>query len=170
MPLLPIKADAYARIEAMFRCSHDRRELRLRTIAGGRPAYYRQCTMCGNAGPAISAREANAVLEATNVTHVFDNDLEAMWLARKHSAYVLTYQEIAPAMGREYDAYLASQEWSRRRSAALLRAKEICEVCKHFQATEAHHVTYARVGCELPDDLLAVCSFCHGLLHGRHAL
>ena len=29
---------------------------------------------------------------------------------------------------------------------------------------------YERIGHELPTDLMAVCSFCHELIHGKHVL
>jgi hypothetical protein len=36
-------------------------------------------------------------------------------------------------------------------------------------ATEAHHLTYVRIGREQPEDLLAVCSEHHRALHNRPA-
>jgi hypothetical protein len=170
MPLLPLKPQAYAAIEERYRCEHEQRELRRRTIADGRPAYYRQCHRCGNAGRAVSVREVRAAFPSVADVPPFDDDLEVMWFAQKRAEYVRTYQEMAPILRQEYETYLATAEWAERREAALARAGHICEVCEHYPATQAHHTTYVRIGCESPGDLLAVCSFCHGLLHSRGAL
>jgi hypothetical protein len=63
-----------------------------------------------------------------------------------------------------------------KRAAVMERAKRkskngmvpICEMvgCNRV-ATECHHSTYAHLGHEYLDDLLAVCSKCHHWLH-RH--
>jgi hypothetical protein len=165
-----IKKDAYAAIEARFRCQHESRELRRRIIADGRPAYYRQCVRCGQAGRAIAAREARSELQGKTAAPPFDDDLEYKWHARKHAEYVKTYQDIAPKLREEYEAYLKSDDWDVRRTAALERATYVCQVCEHFPATQVHHIHYDRIGVEQDSDLLAVCSFCHGLLHGRNEL
>jgi hypothetical protein len=167
MPHFTIKTEAYSGIEASFRCDHASRELRLRIIADGRPAYYRQCVRCGHAGRAISAREVRSELQGKTEAPPFDDDLEVKWRARKHAEYVKTYQDIAPKLREEYEAYLKSDEWADRRTATLKRAEYVCQVCEHFPATQVHHIHYDRIGGELDSDLLAVCSFCHGLLHGR---
>lgn len=31
---------------------------------------------------------------------------------------------------------------------------------------EVHHLTYERLGCEAPDDLLVLCGRCHATFHG----
>jgi 5-methylcytosine-specific restriction endonuclease McrA len=77
----------------------------------------------------------------------------------------------------QYTAYLASPEWWAIREAVMRRAKGKCEDCRlavklgrSFQiadATEVHHLTYCRLGRELPEDLIAVCEDHHKLRHGR---
>ena len=69
---------------------------------------------------------------------------------RRHSAW-----------WRWYDEYLRSQSWQHKRRLVLLRAGGICEGCGQEPASEAHHLTYARVGKEMLFDLVAVCSRCH---------
>lgn len=63
-----------------------------------------------------------------------------------------------------YQRYLASREWRVRRNGVMERAKGICERCWGTKATQVHHVTYERVGNELPEDLLALCGPCHEFL------
>lgn len=169
MPAFTIKREAYTAIETEYSCVHSARELRLRIIKDGRPTFYRQCTRCGNAGKAIARGEAITELNGFEATS-FDNELEPRWYARKQASYVATFYAIKPALEAEYQAYLSSKLWYVKRNAAIRKANGICECCEHYPATQAHHITYERIGQELPSDLMAVCSFCHELLHGKKAL
>jgi len=162
-----VRTAAYEAIEKRFKCPHERRELRLRTIVDGRTAYYRQCVVCGNGGNAVSAKAAALELGDALSAPRYNDDLESEWFARKHIAYLKTYSQIKPQMKSEYEAYLRSPEWAELRSQILARSSNVCEVCEHFPATQVHHITYERIGAELPNDLLAVCCFCHGLLHDK---
>jgi 5-methylcytosine-specific restriction endonuclease McrA len=42
-----------------------------------------------------------------------------------------------------------------------------CERCGD-KAVQVHHLTYERVGYELPGDLMAVCLSCHGKEHSEN--
>lgn len=64
-----------------------------------------------------------------------------------------------------YSGYLSSPLWRERRDLIIQRAKGECEVCRTRAAYQIHHLTYARVGRELPDDLVAVCDRCHDEYH-----
>ena len=74
-------------------------------------------------------------------------------------------------MSAKYDYYLRIDCWMKQlRRAALERASYVCQArlqCPGARATEVHHISYASVGNERPDDLLAVCKACHAALHGR---
>lgn len=72
-----------------------------------------------------------------------------------------------PRLSNEYLRYIRSPLW-RTRSREYRRAHPICEVrwCSN-RATQVHHLTYARLGRELPEDLMAVCTTCHKKIHGR---
>jgi hypothetical protein len=69
----------------------------------------------------------------------------------------------------EYQAYIASEDWQKRRKAFLL-AFPICIRCglprwlaviAYDQDLHVHHKNYARVGRELDDDLEPLCRRCH---------
>lgn len=82
-------------------------------------------------------------------------------------------------------SYLCSQHWIDTREAAKARVGYRCQVCRVFgpnatcgvrlpweeqMMTEApqldvHHVTYARLGQELPEDLEVLCRSCHDKRH-----
>jgi hypothetical protein len=51
---------------------------------------------------------------------------------------------------------------SRRTST---RAGGICQQCGKARATDAHHLTYVRLGFEEDKDLRALCAACHRLAH-----
>jgi hypothetical protein len=64
------------------------------------------------------------------------------------------------------DEYLRSTHWELMREAYLTGR---CAECKRQTRTELHHVTYARVGHERPEDLLELCRVCHDRRHFRKA-
>jgi 5-methylcytosine-specific restriction endonuclease McrA len=64
-----------------------------------------------------------------------------------------------------YNEYLTSPLWRERRDCIMERANHRCEVCRKRAAYQIHHLTYARAGRELPDDLIAVCDRCHDDYH-----
>lgn len=67
----------------------------------------------------------------------------------------------------DYQQYLASREWRLKRKEVIERNEGICERCASRQIENVHHVTYERVGQELPSDLIGVCSPCHEYLSGE---
>jgi 5-methylcytosine-specific restriction endonuclease McrA len=67
-----------------------------------------------------------------------------------------------------YEQYLRSAQWKARRAQALDRAGDCCQKCgvsKWSRQLEVHHLTYARLGEELPQDLIVLCSECHSSTH-----
>lgn len=70
-----------------------------------------------------------------------------------------------PPDGMNYYEYLRSPWWEFIRRSAMERAYHACEVCHERRAKAVHHWTYERVGCELPDDVIAVCHPCHAAIH-----
>ena len=69
-----------------------------------------------------------------------------------------------------YLAYRRSEAWKARRRAALERAGWRCQTDCGRRATQVHHLDYARVGREAPEDLVALCADCHRAAHGRGPL
>ena len=66
-----------------------------------------------------------------------------------------------------YETYLQTPAWRERRGRTLMLAGYACQRCGRAKATDAHHLTYERLGRERDGDLLALCEACHGALHGR---
>ena len=73
-----------------------------------------------------------------------------------------------PTSDPEYVRYLTSKAWAAKRAEILDRADGVCEECGDEQGpgeAEVHHLTYARVFRELPEDLIALCPGCHRRAH-----
>jgi 5-methylcytosine-specific restriction endonuclease McrA len=82
----------------------------------------------------------------------------------------LGYGSVADGFYREY---LASDRWRERRAEALKTAGYRCSRCGKYASASAgaglqvHHLTYAHLGQELPEDLQVVCTACHRAVHGK---
>lgn len=61
-----------------------------------------------------------------------------------------------------YSAYLQSAYW--KAFSASVRA-ENCYCCQSQSDLNIHHVTYGRLGCEEPEDVVTVCGECHVEIH-----
>lgn len=64
-----------------------------------------------------------------------------------------------------YDDYLKTEHWQTQKLMVRERANNVCERCHRQLIDHIHHLTYERLGRELPSDLLGVCSPCHEILH-----
>jgi hypothetical protein len=65
----------------------------------------------------------------------------------------------------DYAAYLLTEEWRKKRKAAIHRAGGRCQECLVAGLLHVHHLTYERVGREWLDDLIVLCPWHH---HCRH--
>jgi 5-methylcytosine-specific restriction endonuclease McrA len=68
---------------------------------------------------------------------------------------------------KAYEVHLQSPKWKALRKKVIERANGICEGCGRNKATQAHHLTYERVGDEMLFDLVAVCDECHSKVHQK---
>lgn len=64
-----------------------------------------------------------------------------------------------------YRAYMRSPQWKALRLEFLDSKDWVCEICGGG-ATQAHHLTYERLGREDFEDLQALCRICHNKQHG----
>lgn len=67
----------------------------------------------------------------------------------------------------EYQRYLASREWALLRERVRKRCASVCERCKRNPMEAVHHLTYARIGRERLEDLMAICNPCHAFESGK---
>gem|GEM_PF-2634752 len=61
----------------------------------------------------------------------------------------------------QYVEYLKSDAWWVIREKRLAIDNYLCHKCLTETATQVHHLTYERLGNELPEDLLSLCRTCH---------
>jgi 5-methylcytosine-specific restriction endonuclease McrA len=62
--------------------------------------------------------------------------------------------------------YLRSPEWRRQRAWLLAAIGYRCHRCGTYDKhLDVHHLTYANLGAEEPDDIVALCRRCHGDEH-----
>lgn len=75
-------------------------------------------------------------------------------------------------MNAEYEHYLLSGEWGRKRAERLKRSEGKCEACGSTYKVEVHHLTYDRIFHESLEDLIPLCQIHHAIVeaatrHGR---
>lgn len=75
--------------------------------------------------------------------------------------------KLAAATDRKaaYAEYLLSDVWQGKRTAALERAGNRCQLCNGTKILNVHHRTYERIGAEAPEDLTVLCRSCHAKFH-----
>lgn len=66
---------------------------------------------------------------------------------------------------REYEEYLSSETWKRKRDEERTRAQGKCTVCGKA-GSSVHHTRYTEPGAEAPSHLAFVCNNCHRRMHG----
>lgn len=82
----------------------------------------------------------------------------------KHTIY-------CPDTGEEvdnYQDYLNTRHWQELRQRYHLKGA-VCGICKCPGAMHLHHKTYKRIGRELKQDVVLLCSVCHQFIHDRVA-
>lgn len=153
---------------SVFNCEHEHAEYRIRTIKGGGRQLIRQCLKYGRAVGNAAKIDQNAS----------EPDWDVTLSDRAHSEVEETRSRIYEiALDRtanletegyaDYEEYLASDKWARKRKAILERDKGLCQACLKRQATEVHHLTYERIFDEPMFDLVAICRPCHERLHKK---
>ena len=117
----------------------------------GIESYVYQCGKCGQKiGPSVPT-------SALTPGQLAGVRLWNPWLRRRGRG---------TARSRRYQAYLGSPEWKRLRQRILERDGFKCLTCAE-EATEVHHISYARFGHELETDLMAVCRECNQAFRER---
>lgn len=69
-----------------------------------------------------------------------------------------------------YKKYITSNKWISLRRIIKEYNYYNCQLCGHPNSLEVHHMTYARLGHEHPDDLITLCRDCHQLAHDNNGV
>ena len=157
------KQDAVDEAKARYGCSHPETRLTLVTCSNGAIQYKRQCLHCHQA---TSSPLPHKSLTETEKRSAVPFDYDAKSSNRKWF-YAERQKLTSEAFWGEYRRYLESDQWKRISRQVLQRDRYTCQYritgCTS-RATEAHHLTYARVGRESLEDLIAVCHHCHEVI------
>lgn len=135
-------------------------ELRFRRASSGMQMFAYQCLLCGEKSSWIAKsriRDINAIQE-------IDDSIRAERYQRDRDMWESKRAEESRQWWENYNRYLQSQEWLRRRMAVLKRAQGRCEArveCDGDVAEQVHHTSYAHLGNEPMWELRAVCKPCH---------
>jgi len=155
----------------MEQCTHQRTEIRRRTIANGVKILQRQCLDCGaSVGNALSQQKMS--VEERHAFSLWDEELfnrieverKAEW-EKLRAASMAEEEEKDAAWWAGHSAYLATPEWKEKHDAVLKRDGYLCQGCLNARATIAHHLTYKHHKNELLFELVAVCDHCHARCH-----
>ena len=65
-----------------------------------------------------------------------------------------------------YNEYMNSPEWEKRRLRILKRDNLKCQICGSGKNLRVHHIRYPEIlGTEPDSDLITVCDTCHARIH-----
>ncbi|MCR8666220.1 HNH endonuclease [Aestuariibaculum sp. M13] len=135
-----------------------------------------KCKYCYKTQKVYKRKDVN--LDELPVIKVQDQDSLPYWAkwTRANKKFNLKIEEInlenkkksnAWTIQQWYYGYLDSPQWAHKRNLVFKRAEGKCERCSK-KAVMVHHKTYARVGYEDLEDLMAVCFHCHSLEHSEN--
>ena len=157
-------------LREIFPCAHVARALCASRDSRNRWLIREQCSACGK----LFRRQLSfSVLGDTSPESLPNCDLAAAqrYEGDYYSAAFALRDQFALARievwWTQYSTYLDSDEWRERSRATITAAGGICAYCRQRSAIQAHHISYDRVGCERPEDLRAICLFCHRKEHPR---
>lgn len=162
-------SELWDKVRAEFACAHEHVRLSVSVSKVGARTYRRQCQRCGEGTEVVKASALTDRQRANALP--WDEGLKRnWWTAKSERMAVLQAEERERELAdwrASYSAYLQTPEWRRLRALVLERSGGLCEGCRRAPAAEIHHLTYERVGHEMAFDLVAVCSACHGAIHGK---
>ena len=77
----------------------------------------------------------------------------------------LRTQATKPLPPSKYRSYIHSKRWARKRRFYFSAFPKLCASCSSKDDLQLHHITYQRLGCERPEDLIMLCKECHEDFH-----
>ena len=75
---------------------------------------------------------------------------------------------------KEYDRYIRSEEWAKKRAERLELDDNCCVMCGRKNGLQkdgntpilqVHHIKYSNLGAEPMEDLVSLCAGCHMKIH-----
>ena len=84
------------------------------------------------------------------------------------SIYISHIPKIPRPLFCDYQDYINSDNWQRKRNERLALDRKQCVLCFSLTNLHVHHVTYERLFKEKMSDLMTVCKSCHEVIHNRN--
>lgn len=110
--------------------------------------------------PPVSKPPANAVL-VYDVPRTLTNPSHGpRWVVEEEIEAPIAQMQIPRKAKNRRAVDYTSPQWKEARRKRLSLDNGLCVFCKS-PAEDVHHVTYERVGAELPEDLRSLCKICH---------
>jgi 5-methylcytosine-specific restriction endonuclease McrA len=156
------------------RCDHDTQAVRWRVRRNGIGVWVSQCVDCGQEIRALKKTCQEVI--ATTEKAPFDDELadawstwareeyqqrHSSWLARRQHYTRIEQEQRDKEWWDEYNHYLTTDTWKKRRALVLKRDEHLCQCCLTNRATEVHHLSYTHVGNERLWELQSICTPCH---------
>lgn len=151
-------------------------------ISNGTIQVRNQCVNCGYldgksiGGLTQAERESLPIMDEVRkaqrqenyetASHSFYNEVRRLRQVR----FEKDREENSSEWWQQYNAYLRSDAWSRKRNLVLKRDQYRCQSCLTGLATQVHHKSYSFVdfkGNEPCFDLISICTPCHDLIHKK---
>lgn len=163
MAKIPTSRVAFEAERDAWKCEHEKTDVRGFSAAHG-TIYAKQCMICGErVGNWIKKDEAFRLVGQEPAPQ--DETLADMFVANVDAVRDAAQAE----WWKNYNAYLETAEWKKRRDLVIRRDGNVCRGCLTNRATQVHHLTYEHVGAELLWELVAICDECHALAHPKDA-
>ena len=152
----------------MSQCNCETKKQVFRVFRNGVKHFGEQCQLCGSFFSKKKSEINEEVLPAFDETikkQYYDN-INRHW-EQKREEHQNKLQQQRAIRRLEYESYIESEIWKKRRQVILERDRWICQGCLHRKAVDVHHLTYDRLGDELAFDLISLCRQCHDKAHGK---
>lgn len=151
---------------ADLECDHKVIKIRFREAINGNRMYKRQCVRCGDLVGNWIPHES---IQKKDEIKPVDDSLAANYRQSKFELTKALNQLIRKVQKSEFDdqyqRYLTSPEWHRKRTLIFERCNYLCEGCRINGATIVHHTTYKNIGNEFLFELVGLCKDCHEKYH-----
>lgn len=147
-------------------CSHPKKVVRYRLASNNTKMYQLQCTRCGEL---FGEWIPHANIDNSDNVVIIDDGLK--------ERYTETIRELEVALkevqrkvekkdfDNNYEEYLKSPGWLKKRNQVLKRCNYLCEGCRINKAIAVHHLTYNNIYKEFLFELVGICKNCHEKIH-----
>jgi hypothetical protein len=161
-------------------CNHNKIEIRKRVFNKGVVQYVKQCLYCGDM-KSIAIKKDVAIKENFGKEpDFFDEELYLKFKEIDKKIYNDKLSDVSKKkvfeknaeielekeiFFKEYNEYLLSERWAKKREKVIARCKGVCEGCMENPVEHVHHLTYTHVFNEMLFELVGVCRECHNKIH-----